>query len=1208
VSQFLSVFRFELKVRFTRPPVYIFAVLFFFLAFGLITTDVVMVSGGVGNVARNSPFSILTATALIAMFGSLVTAAFVATAVQRDHELGTQGLFFTTSLDKRSYLAGRFCGSMVAVLTVLFSIGLGLLLGSFMPWIEEEQLVAFDPFPYLYAFGLVVLPGALLTGAIFFAIATLTRRVLYAYVAFLGLTVFYFTTQAFIGDLDNEFIVALADPFGLSPLGLSMRYWTTVERNTLLPELKGPWLWNRVLWTALAMVIFAATVRRFRMKLPEGGKRARSVALDEPAQPAARHETALPSVTRTFDSAAHLSQLWTQVRVETRNLVTGMAFVVICLFAIANVALTAYAITDTLGGTSVFPVTGLMLQAVQGGMSLFVVIVIIFYSGALFHKEREVKLNELHDALPVPTWVFMLGKLSALLVASAALLAVAILTTVIFQLVLGYTHIELGLYLRGTYLIALPGFILMAVMAVFTQVVANHKYMGFMLMVLVIIINIALPALDFEHNLYTYGDTPGIPYSDMNGYGHFVPAVAWFTLYWAVGAGFLLLLCELLWVRGTDNRLRMRLRRARKRLDGRRKAAMGLTLAAQFGIGAFIFYNTNVLNEYVPSDQREDESAEYERRYKQYEKLPHPRVTGVEMEVDIFASERRVDARGHMTLENKHEVEIRELHVLYNKDLEMRRLEIPGSSIREDDAKHGYRIYDLDMPLAPGAKMKVDFDFGRSFEGFVVSGSDTSIVSNGTFFNNVGYVPHFGYSDQFELTDPTKRKEQDLPERERMASVDDMEARANNYLSGEADWIDFKATVSTDEGQIALAPGYLQRDWKEGDRHYFRYEMDAPILYFFAFLSAEYAVARDVWKPGTEEEVAIEIYHHPSHDQNVARMIDAIKKSLDYYTENFSPYQHRQVRILEFPGYQSFAQSFPNTIPYSESIGFIADASGEDDIDYVFYVTAHEVAHQWWAHQVMGGNVQGGTLMSETLSQYSALMIMEQEYGREHMEKFLRYELDRYLQGRGTERREEMPLMLVENQQYIHYRKGSLVMYALREYIGEEELNRALAAYIDEVAFQQPPWTNSREFLAHIEAVTPEELKYFVEDSFEKITLYDNRAKSAKARQLEDGRWELTLEVSARKVYAEGKGEEVETSAESDFIEIGVFGEGKAEGGSEGEEERMLYLEKHQLGADEKTFTLIVDDEPKRAGIDPRHLLIDRNPGDNDKTVEIAEE
>src|SRR3546814_2939363 len=105
-------------------------------------------------------------------------------------------------------------------------------------------------------------------------------------------------------------------------------------------------------------------------------------------------------------------------------------------------------------------------------------------------------------------------------------------------------------------------------------------------------------------------------------------------------------------------------------------------------------------------------------------------------------------------------------------------------------------------------------------------------------------------------------------------------------------------------------------------------------------------------------------------------MIESAKKSLDYYTREFSPYQFRQLRILEFPGYSTFAQAFAGTVPYSESIGFIADLRDEDDIDYVFYVTAHEVAHQWWAHQVVGANVQGATMLrsEEHTSELQSLM------------------------------------------------------------------------------------------------------------------------------------------------------------------------------------------------------------------------------------------
>jgi len=157
--------------------------------------------------------------------------------------------------------------------------------------------------------------------------------------------------------------------------------------------------------------------------------------------------------------------------------------------------------------------------------------------------------------------------------------------------------------------------------------------------------------------------------------------------------------------------------------------------------------------------------------------------------------------------------------------------------------------------------------------------------------------------------------------------------------------------------------------------------------------------------------------------------MDSMKKSLAYFGTAFAPFQFRQMRVLEFPGYERFAQSFANTVPFSETIGFTADLRDPESIDYSYYVTAHEVAHQWWAHQVIGAFTQGVTMLDETFAQYSALMVQEQEYGAPKMRKFLKYELDRYLHDRSGEVVEEMPLALNENQPYIHYRKGSIVMY-----------------------------------------------------------------------------------------------------------------------------------------------------------------------------------
>jgi aminopeptidase N len=346
--------------------------------------------------------------------------------------------------------------------------------------------------------------------------------------------------------------------------------------------------------------------------------------------------------------------------------------------------------------------------------------------------------------------------------------------------------------------------------------------------------------------------------------------------------------------------------------------------------------------------------------------------------------------------------------------------------------------------------------------------------------------------------------------------------------------------------------------------------------------------------PGSQP-VAIEIDYQAEHTYDLDRMVKGIKRSLDYYTTKFGPYPHHQARIVEFPRYERFAQSFPNTIPFSEAIGFIArvDDSNPDDIDYPFYVTAHEVAHQWWAHQVISGDVEGATMLDESLAQYSALMVMKHEYGPDKMKKFLRYELDRYLHGRSTAKRAEMPLVRVDGEPYIHYGKGSLVMYALQDYIGEDALDAVLAKFIAEKRFQSPPYTDSRELVAAIRAATPPELSYVVEDLFETITLYENRAKRATSKLRADGRYDVQIEVTAKKVRASELGAETEVALH-DFIDVGVLGK----------DGKVLALRREKIDSNEATFTMVVDEKPLKAGIDPLDKLIDRNPDDNVTRVE----
>jgi ABC-2 type transport system permease protein len=1196
---FGEVFRFELRYQLGSPLLWLIAAVFGLLAFGATSSDAVQVGSAIGNVHRNAPTVIANLLGGFSLLGLFLIVIFIANGLLRDHELGTAELFFASPIRKRDYLFGRFSAGLLACTVIFIGVAIGMIAGQLMPWIDPKRLGPFSLEPFLWGFGVLVLPNLLFGGALLALLAAITRSLLMVYVGILAFFVLWIVAGSVTQDLDNVWIGALLDPFGLRAMSRAVRYWSVEERNTRLPELAGYLIANRALWGAVALALLAATFALFKpMRAGTAGnpgKRSKAAAGAIAATPSTAPVPVLRShPARRFGTATALAQFWTLLRFDTVGVLKSIPFLVMLVFAVVNFTGGAQFV-DALFGTKVYPVTYLMIEALQGSMSLFLFLIVTFYAGELVWKERQAKLSEVGDAMPVPNWAPLAAKCGAVIAVVLIFGVVGALAGMGFQLFRGYTQFEVVLYLQSIALGSIP-YVLMGLLGVAVQVFTNNKFAGYLVVILVYVSQLVLGLMDFDHNLMRFGGAPIAPYSDMNGFGHYLKGYGWFSTYWLLFVAALLLLAAAFWVRGTSPSGRERRRQAASKLRGPLGAALAGTLLAWVGVGGWIYYNTNVINRYAPGDVVLDARARYEREYAQYLDLPQPRIVAVQADVDIRPETRSATIRGSYRLVNRHPVAIDTLHVSLPEEIALEAIEFAPHTLEKHDEPLGYRIYRLEQPMAPGAEMTLRFTISGGERGFGNNVLQTEVVGNGSFFNS-SVFPQFGYNRNAQIIDRNERRKRDLGEAPRMAKLEDEAARANTYISDDADWIDFKTKVCTAPDQIALAPGYLVAQTQENGRSCFSYAMDRPMLPFFAYLSARWEVRKDDWNG-----IPIEVYFHKTHPYNVDRMIEASKDSLDYFTSNFTPYQHKQVRIIEFPRYAQFAQSFANTIPFSESIGFIADLADKDAIDYVYYVTAHEIAHQWWAHQVIGAAMQGSTLLSESLSQYSALMVMEKKYGRAQMRRFLKYELDNYLGGRGGELVEELPLYRVENQPYIHYRKGSLVFYRLREEMGEEALNRALKRFLEDKGFQQPPYTNSKELLEYIRAEAPAETQLLITDLFQKIAFYDNRVVDAKARKRDDGRWDVTLSLKAAKIYSDGIGKET-PAAIDDQIEIGVFA--RAPGAKESDE-KVLHLERRRITEAEPTVTITVDEEPYDAGFDPYNKLIDRVPSDNRKRVEVA--
>ncbi len=1200
---FLEIFLFELKYALKKPSTYVFFSIYFafYLFISLAISGVIPLGSSDSNTYMNSAvgnaglYSFFNQN-ILALVHNMIIIAIMATAIQRDFEFNSHALFFTKPITKFSYFFGRFFGVLTIALFVFSGQLVGLLLGSVIGH-NQPTVGPIHLYNYIQPFLYFVVPNTLLFGVTYFSLTTFLRNTTIAYLVTVIFFLFDLASGSVLSDIEYEKLAAMLDPYGNKAFQHVTQYWTPSEQNERMLSLTDVLLYNRLVWLGLAMGIMWFSYVRFNfsqflkpVKVFSFRKKEESYS---PQTPAVQHLSELPKVTISSTGKAFWNQLLFIARFEYKRIVKGYFFIIMIVLG-AVLAYITSSFNSLIFGTEVYPVTYNVAAQTGSMFQLMLSILIIFYSGNLVFNEKQFKVDELVGASPIKSSTLVIGKYLGLLGSVALGLFGALITGILIQSINGYYKFELGQYFASLYGRTFVSLSLLTALCFAIQFIVSNKYVGFVISFIIAFLSrIIFSQLQIDNPLYNFNSSgPMLQYSDMNGYGHTTPIFYFFKLYWLAAMVLVFVFAIRFYLRGKEKGLKARFKFSKFDSHKQFRLATIISAVVFIGVGSTIYYNIKVANKMFSNKEFEKLQAKFEQTYKHFQKTSQPRIVSSYVEVDLFPDKLGAKFKGFYYLKNKHKKAIDTLIINYNNETEVKSMQLSVANKEIINDKDFFvNVYKLATPLQPGDSIKLDYTIDYLKKGWFSNSGKSDIVYNGTFINNF-LLPSIGYNEGFELGENEARRKFKLNPKPRAASINDTASYANTYISKDADWIRFECIVSTVPDQIAVAPGYLMKEYTKNNRRYFHYKMDSPILNFYSFLSARYEVKKDKYK-----DINIEIYYNKGHEYNLDRMINSIKKSLTYYEKAFSPYQHRQVRILEFPRYATFAQSFPNTIPFSESIGFIAHVDEKDplSIDYPFYITAHEVGHQWWAHQVIGADVQGSTLMSESMAEYSSMMVMEKEYGKEAMHKFLKNALNKYLIGRATESKKELPIMLAENQQYIHYNKGCLIMYALKDYIGEDSVNSALSRYIKQVGFQSAPYTTAKEFVANMKLSTPDSMQYVIKDLFEDITIYENYVKELKSVKLPDGKYKVTLTVGAAKFKADSLGKS-KAVAVNDWMDIGVFISNDVNGKKVNKE---LLLKKVKMDKPVKTFEFIVDKEPTSAGLDPYNKLIDRSPENN---------
>lgn len=1213
---FLQIFSFEIKYWFKNPLFYIyFGVLFVIstLAMGSavgLFDDVSVTRSSISYM--NSAFSLngfINGFSIVAFF---LIPSIVGGTINKDYNSNTSNVLYSYPFGKADYILAKYLSSLVITILVLFSIALGAMVGGYLPGSNPDLLGDFKLINYFQPYLIYVIPNLVFFSAIVFAVVTFSRNIASGFVAIIALFLLQGLAETIFGQLDDKVVGALLEPFGAAANNYYTEYWTVNEQNENALPFTGYVIYNRLIWGGLGLLVFFGVYRVFQFShnaLSFSFKKVKGERVVK-SNFGSMVRINLPKISFDYGFVHQLKGAWKLSNYDFLFVVKSWPFIIISLFGLL-ILTTTLAVGQQIYGTSTYPVTWQMLQ-IAGGVFITIALLPItyLYAGMLMHRSRISKINQLVDVTSFPNWAFLLSKFIALVKVQCVLLALILISGVLIQSYAGFYEYEVGLYLGELYGIRLWSIIAYGLLAIFIQTLIPNYLLGFFVTLGLGIGISFMDSIGVEQSIFKFNQGPNTVYSPMDGYGTSLTGYFIYKIYWLLFAVSLYIVSIAFWKRGMPTSIKNRFSAGLQNFNTPLKVAFASTFIAFLSIGGWIYYTNNVTNEYQSSKEREELQVEQEKLYGKFEGKVQPRIIDVKVTMDLVPESRDFKAKGDFLSVNKSNVIIDSLILNHNGYPSTFTFDRSAKMVLEDTI-FNFDIYVLEEPLKPGDSILLTAEIWNKPNTLLRNNSP--VRGNGTFINN-GLFPTFGYSGAGELVDNKVREKYGLEPKDRMNSIYDTSAYGNTYISSSADWIDFETTISTSKDQIAIAPGYLQKEWEENGRRYFHYKMDSKMINFYAFQSAKYEVLKDQWK-----DINIEIYYHKGHEYNLERMVKGVKKSLDYYTANYSPYQHKQVRIIEFPRTGgSFAQSFANTIPYSEAIGFIAEVDDEDEdgIDYPFAITSHEVAHQWWAHQVLGANVQGATLMSESMSEYSSLKVLEKEYGADKMRVFLKDALDRYLLGRTGEQLKEQPLMFNENQQYIHYNKGSLVLYAMSDYLGEKVFNNAIKAYLEQVAFQEAPYTTSLEFVSYVDNATPDSLKYLINDMFETITLYSNKVEKVEYKELENGKYEVSIEAIASKykaddtgkqIFVDGKGDSLVYQEEgarrpkqslplSDWIDVGVFAEKDVDGKME---EVPLYFKKHKFTEIKNELKIIVDEKPTSAGIDPYNKLIDVVSNDN---------
>jgi ABC-2 type transport system permease protein len=1171
-----SMLGFEIRYHFSQITFKIAALLFFILG-------AIAIQGSFGGdeVHKNAPYVITFIVGLLSLSSIFASTLFCANVVMRDATYSMEAIVFATSVKRGTYFLVRFLGLLFSVFMVLFLSELGVFIGS--AFLDAGQTGTFSFGFYLQPLFVFGFPNILFSAGIIFCTAMLTRNLRAVYAAGVLLYILYLTASI-LGNsplfasstlkiTPDDTLPILLDPFGLAAFFTETRTWTDLQRNTLLFPLTNTFLSNRLLWTTLSLLLLGGSYRffSFRALTPASAKQSKKAEKYIPRRLGYQRYAVQPAGTLYFFTVFR-----SQLKLEVIGLCKHVPFMVMLLLWIF---IFAVELKDTIFsgplGIRSFPATSIIIDEMRSIKPAL--LLIIFYTAELLGREKADNIQALIYSTPVPGFALWAAKSAALAFLVFVLVTANIGIGLAMQICSGYFDFELLQYLSLYYYSGLP-LLLFALLAVLIQTLTPNKYFGMLLSATVAFVLLFSKKLGLEHDLLRYGIVPDLHYSDMNGFGHYTTAFNWYMLYWTAFSIMLSLLAIACWQNNAYIIPWQRIKTVGIHWTKTGKTAFILALITWMSAGAHIYYQTNIAARYKNSKAKLDWKLQYERKYKPLAHLAQPVIKSVKTAVDLYPDEARYTVKGRYILRNETARPITNIVAGVDPEVTKAHLTVPGAKPTMD-SEFGQYGFHLAKPLMPGQQISMDFSLEVNRSGFTEFNNENSVAANGSYIELEKYVPFLGYNSGFETDDLTSRKNAALPPFT-AAQSDDLDYHL----------IDFETTVSTLPDQYVLTTGSLKKSWTKNNRRFFNYKTSAPVNFMFALSSARYET-----KAEYSDGVTLRILYHKGHENNVAFMMKAMKDALNYCNLNYGQYPLSHLTLAEIPHYRGAATAYPGIVFSAGRINFLSNFRDTNRVNQAYAIVAHEVSHQWWANKLAPADQPGRNMLTESLAKYTEIMILEKVFGKSLTRQYLKTDNDLYFAMRNSGSK-ELPLARTLEQTFVHYQKGGLVMYAIKELLGESRCNAALRDLLDQHSYPHPKATADDLLTALYRQSTANQRK-LIGDWLKKLIIYDFRLKILSCKPLTNGWYSLKIMVDIEKT------DQLKNLSirPDEYIDIAVYDQKSS---SENDKLSPVYLQKHHFNSQRTILDLTVNKRPGSVVIDPMGYMPDENQSDHLQLVQ----